>query len=119
MSTHYELNWELHMTLEGIGSNRNGVEMISLYFWRIVKYELSDECYTIILDFISSDAVEHLMITDPFCSLEKWQEVANICLQNGFDQLSNDIMSVLRSQAGVTEISEEDDTVNLMQHVFW
>uniref|UniRef100_A0A8C6FGY6 Clathrin heavy chain linker domain-containing protein 1 n=1 Tax=Moschus moschiferus TaxID=68415 RepID=A0A8C6FGY6_MOSMO len=65
------------------------------------------------------DAVEHLMINDPFCSLEKWQEVANICLQNGFDQLSNDIMSVLRSQAGVTEISEEDDTVNLMQHVFW
>ncbi|XP_020770769.1 clathrin heavy chain linker domain-containing protein 1 isoform X3 [Odocoileus virginianus] len=65
------------------------------------------------------DAVEHLMINDPFCSLEKWQEVANVCLQNGFDQLSNDIMSVLRSQAGVTEISEEDDTVNLMQHVFW
>ncbi|XP_010839977.1 PREDICTED: clathrin heavy chain linker domain-containing protein 1 isoform X3 [Bison bison bison] len=65
------------------------------------------------------DAVEHLLINDPFCSLEKWQEVANICLQNGFDQLSNDIMSVLRSQAGVTEISEEDDTVNLMQHVFW
>lgn len=71
------------------------------------------------MDFISSDAVEHLMINDPFCSLEKWQEVANVCLQNGFDQLSNDIMSVLRSQAGVTEISEEDDTVNLMQHVFW
>ena len=71
------------------------------------------------MDFISSDAVEHLLISDPFCSLEKWQEVANICLQNGFDQLSNDIMSVLRSQAGVTEISEEDDTVNLMQHVFW
>lgn len=65
------------------------------------------------------DAVEHLLINDPFCSLEKWQEVANICLQNGFDQLSNDIMSVLLSQAGVTEISEEDDTVNLMQHVFW
>ncbi|XP_032508489.1 clathrin heavy chain linker domain-containing protein 1 isoform X1 [Phocoena sinus] len=65
------------------------------------------------------DAVEHLMINDPFCSLEKWQELANICLQNGFDKLSNDIMSVLRSQAGVTEISEEDDKVNLMQHVFW
>ncbi|XP_036729857.1 clathrin heavy chain linker domain-containing protein 1 isoform X1 [Balaenoptera musculus] len=65
------------------------------------------------------DAVEHLMINDPFCSLEKWQELANICLQNGFDKLSNDIMSVLLSQAGVTEISEEDDTVNLMQHVFW
>ncbi|KAB1267360.1 Clathrin heavy chain linker domain-containing protein 1 [Camelus dromedarius] len=65
------------------------------------------------------DAVEHFMIKDPFCSLEKWQEVANICLQNGFDKLSNDIMSILRSQAGVTEISEEDDVVNLMQHVFW
>ncbi|TKC40355.1 hypothetical protein EI555_007912, partial [Monodon monoceros] len=65
------------------------------------------------------DAVEHLMINDPFCSLEKWQELANICLQNGFDKLSNDIVSVLRSQAGVTEISEEDDKVNLMQHVFW
>ncbi|XP_057598168.1 clathrin heavy chain linker domain-containing protein 1 isoform X2 [Hippopotamus amphibius kiboko] len=65
------------------------------------------------------DAVEHLMINDPFCSLEKWQELANVCLQNGFDKLSNDIMSILRSQAGVTEISEEDDTVNLMQHVFW
>ncbi|KAI5125073.1 Clathrin Heavy Chain Linker Domain-Containing Protein 1 [Manis pentadactyla] len=65
------------------------------------------------------DAIEHLMINDPFCSLESWQEMANICLQNGFDKLSNDIMSVLRSQAGVIEISEEDDTVNLMQHVFW
>ncbi|XP_077628501.1 clathrin heavy chain linker domain-containing protein 1 isoform X2 [Crocuta crocuta] len=63
--------------------------------------------------------VEHLMINDPFCSLENWQEVANICLQNGFDKISKDIMSVLRSQAGVTEISEEDDTVNLMEHVFW
>lgn len=59
------------------------------------------------------------MMNDPFCSLEKWQDVANTCLQNGFDRLSDDIMSVLRSQAGVTEISEEDDTVNLMQHVFW
>ncbi|XP_069397375.1 clathrin heavy chain linker domain-containing protein 1 isoform X3 [Delphinus delphis] len=65
------------------------------------------------------DAVEHLMINDPFCSLEEWQELANICLQNGFGKLSNDIMSVLRSEAGVTEISEEDDKVNLMQHVFW
>uniref|UniRef100_G3THR1 Clathrin heavy chain linker domain-containing protein 1 n=1 Tax=Loxodonta africana TaxID=9785 RepID=G3THR1_LOXAF len=65
------------------------------------------------------DAVEHLMINDPFCSLERWQEMADICLQNGFDKLSNDIMSILRSQAGVTEISEEDDSVNLMGHVFW
>lgn len=59
------------------------------------------------------------MINDPFFSLENWQEMANICLQNGFDKLSHDIMSILQSQAGVTEISEEDDTVNLMEHVFW
>ncbi|XP_032353471.1 clathrin heavy chain linker domain-containing protein 1 isoform X2 [Camelus ferus] len=72
-----------------------------------------------LLQEINKDAVKHFMIKDPFCSLEKWQEVANICLQNGFDKLSNDIMSILRSQAGVTEISEEDDVVNLMQHVFW
>ncbi|XP_062934884.1 clathrin heavy chain linker domain-containing protein 1 isoform X5 [Cynocephalus volans] len=65
------------------------------------------------------DAVEHLVINDSLCSLETWEEMANICLQNGFDRLSNDIMSILRSQAGVTEISEEDDTVNLMEHVFW
>ncbi|XP_054329993.1 clathrin heavy chain linker domain-containing protein 1 isoform X7 [Pongo pygmaeus] len=65
------------------------------------------------------DAVESLMINDSFCSIEKWQEVANICSQNGFDKLSNDIMSILRSQAAVTEISEEDDAVNLMEHVFW
>ncbi|XP_062065433.1 clathrin heavy chain linker domain-containing protein 1 isoform X2 [Lepus europaeus] len=64
-------------------------------------------------------AVEHLVISDSFCSLETWQAMANICLQNGFDKLCNDIMSILRSQAGVTEISEEDDTVNLMEHVFW
>lgn len=69
--------------------------------------------------FFFLDAIEHLMINDPFCSLEKWQEVANVCLQNGFGRLSNDIMSILGSQAGVTEIPEEDDTVNLMQHVFW
>uniref|UniRef100_A0A8C9A1W4 Clathrin heavy chain linker domain-containing protein 1 n=1 Tax=Prolemur simus TaxID=1328070 RepID=A0A8C9A1W4_PROSS len=65
------------------------------------------------------DAVKHLVLNDPFCSLEKWQEMADICLQNGFDKLSNDIMSILRSQAGVIEISEEDDTINLMEHVFW
>uniref|UniRef100_A0A2I2Y7I1 Clathrin heavy chain linker domain-containing protein 1 n=1 Tax=Gorilla gorilla gorilla TaxID=9595 RepID=A0A2I2Y7I1_GORGO len=65
------------------------------------------------------DAVESLMIDDSFCSIEKWQEVANICSQNGFDKLSNDITSILRSQAAVTEISEEDDAVNLMEHVFW
>ncbi|XP_032034060.1 clathrin heavy chain linker domain-containing protein 1 isoform X3 [Hylobates moloch] len=65
------------------------------------------------------DAVESLMINDSFCSIEKWQEVANICSQSGFDKLSNDIVSILRSQAAVTEISEEDDAVNLMEHVFW
>ncbi|XP_021572828.1 clathrin heavy chain linker domain-containing protein 1 isoform X2 [Carlito syrichta] len=65
------------------------------------------------------DAIEYLVVNDSFCSLEKWQEMAGICLQNGFERLSNDIMSILRSQAGVTEISEEDDTVNLMEHVFW
>ncbi|XP_078205458.1 clathrin heavy chain linker domain-containing protein 1 isoform X3 [Callithrix jacchus] len=64
-------------------------------------------------------AVESLMINDSFCSIEMWQEVASICLQNGFDNLSSDIMSILRSQAAVTEISEEDDAVNLMEHVFW
>ncbi|KAF7468438.1 clathrin heavy chain linker domain-containing protein 1 [Marmota monax] len=66
-----------------------------------------------------TDAVEHLVINDSYCSLEMWQQLANICLQNGFDKLSNDIISILRSQAGVAEISEEEDTVNLMEHVFW
>ncbi|KAM4804088.1 clathrin heavy chain linker domain-containing protein 1 isoform X5 [Urocitellus parryii] len=65
------------------------------------------------------DAVEHLVINDSYCSLEMWQKLANICLQSGFDKLSNDIISILRSQAGVAEISEEEDTVNLMEHVFW
>ncbi|XP_049640741.1 clathrin heavy chain linker domain-containing protein 1 isoform X1 [Suncus etruscus] len=64
-------------------------------------------------------AVEYLMINDPLCSLESWQEIANICLQNGFHILSNNIITILRSQAGVTEISKQDDTVNLMEHVFW
>lgn len=73
----------------------------------------------LIIIFFPLDAIEHLMVNDPFCSLEKWQEMANICSQNGFDKLCDEIMSILRSQAGVTEIFEEDDTVNLMQHVFW
>ncbi|XP_040589088.1 clathrin heavy chain linker domain-containing protein 1 isoform X2 [Mesocricetus auratus] len=64
------------------------------------------------------DVIEHLVMGDLFCSLEKWQELANICLQNGFENLFNDIMSILRSQAGVSEISE-DDSINLMEHVFW
>nr|XP_020041459.1 clathrin heavy chain linker domain-containing protein 1-like [Castor canadensis] len=63
------------------------------------------------------DAVEHLVMNDSFCSLEKWQEVANICLQNGFEKISNNILSILRSQSGVAEF--EDDTINLMEHVFW
>jgi hypothetical protein len=56
-------------------------------------------------------------MNDSFCSLEKWQEVANICLQNGFEKISNNILSILRSQSGVAEF--EDDTINLMEHVFW
>ncbi|XP_048208871.1 clathrin heavy chain linker domain-containing protein 1 isoform X2 [Perognathus longimembris pacificus] len=64
------------------------------------------------------DAVENLVLSDAFCSIEQWQEVADLCLQNGFERLSNDIMCILRSQAGVSEVSEED-TVNLMEHVFW
>ncbi|XP_035308239.1 clathrin heavy chain linker domain-containing protein 1 isoform X3 [Cricetulus griseus] len=66
----------------------------------------------------TSDLIEHLVMGDSFCSFEKWQEMANICLQNGFENLFNDIMSVLRSQAGVSEISE-DDSFYLMEHVFW
>ncbi|CAO2640911.1 Clathrin heavy chain linker domain-containing protein 1 [Lemmus lemmus] len=62
------------------------------------------------------DVIEHLVMGDLFCSLEQWQDMANICLQNGFENLSNDIMSILRSQAGVSEISE--DSTNLMEHVF-
>ncbi|XP_006993252.1 clathrin heavy chain linker domain-containing protein 1 isoform X1 [Peromyscus maniculatus bairdii] len=64
------------------------------------------------------DVVEQLVMSDSFCSLEKWQEIADICLQNGFENLFNDIMFILRSQAGVSEISE-DDAINLMEHVFW
>ncbi|XP_051020853.1 clathrin heavy chain linker domain-containing protein 1 [Acomys russatus] len=64
------------------------------------------------------DVIEHLVMSDSFCSLEKWQEMATLCLQNGFENLFNDIMSILRSQAGVAEISG-DDSINLMEHVFW
>ncbi|XP_054979085.1 clathrin heavy chain linker domain-containing protein 1 isoform X2 [Sorex araneus] len=63
--------------------------------------------------------IECLMINDPLCSMESWQEIAAKCLQNGFQKLSNNIITILRSQAGVSEISKEDDTVNLMDHVFW
>lgn len=83
-----------------------------------VDYQVRISAVLIIIFFLL-DAIEHLMVNDPFCSLERWQEMANICSQNGFDRLCNDIMSILRSQAGVTEIPEEDDTINLMQHVFW
>ncbi|XP_012873449.1 PREDICTED: clathrin heavy chain linker domain-containing protein 1 isoform X1 [Dipodomys ordii] len=64
------------------------------------------------------DTVENLVLNDAFCSIEQWQEVADLCLQNGFEELSNDIMCILRSQAGVSDVSEEG-TVNLMEHVFW
>ncbi|XP_045150030.1 clathrin heavy chain linker domain-containing protein 1 [Echinops telfairi] len=65
------------------------------------------------------DAVEHLVLSNPLGSLERWQELAGLCSQHGFGKLSDDIMSILRAQAGVTEISAEDDTVNLMEHVLW
>ncbi|XP_021507340.1 clathrin heavy chain linker domain-containing protein 1 isoform X1 [Meriones unguiculatus] len=64
------------------------------------------------------DVIEHLVMSDIFCPLEKWQEMANVCLRNGFQNIFNDIMSILRSQAGVSDISE-DDSINLMEHVFW
>lgn len=73
----------------------------------------------LIIIFFPPDAIENLIGNDPFCSLENWQEMASICSQNGFDRLCDEIISTLRSQAGVTEISEEDDAVNVMEHVFW
>ncbi|XP_006880992.1 PREDICTED: clathrin heavy chain linker domain-containing protein 1 [Elephantulus edwardii] len=65
------------------------------------------------------DEIAHLIISDTLCTLEEWQEMANICVQNGFDKLSSDILSSLQSQAVISEIIEEDNTVNLMEHVFW
>ncbi|XP_031806346.1 clathrin heavy chain linker domain-containing protein 1 isoform X3 [Sarcophilus harrisii] len=63
------------------------------------------------------EATEKLMTTDPFCSLEGWQELAVVCIQNGFCKLSNDIISILRSQEGVSEIPPDGE--NIMEHVFW
>ncbi|XP_043844182.1 clathrin heavy chain linker domain-containing protein 1 isoform X1 [Dromiciops gliroides] len=70
------------------------------------------------LDKNGKEATEKLMTTDPFCSLEQWQELADVCIQNGFCKLSNDIISILRSQEGVSEIPP-DGEVNIMEHVFW
>ncbi|XP_036604895.1 clathrin heavy chain linker domain-containing protein 1 isoform X1 [Trichosurus vulpecula] len=70
------------------------------------------------LDKNGKEATERLMTTDPFCSLEEWQELAVVCIQNGFCKLSNDIISILRSQEGVSEIPP-DGEFNIMEHVFW
>ncbi|XP_007476874.1 clathrin heavy chain linker domain-containing protein 1 [Monodelphis domestica] len=61
---------------------------------------------------------EEFMTTDLFCSLTDWQDLANLSFQQGFGSLSNDIISILRSQDGVSEIPV-DGEVNVMEHVFW
>ncbi|XP_044516603.1 clathrin heavy chain linker domain-containing protein 1 isoform X2 [Gracilinanus agilis] len=62
--------------------------------------------------------MEEFMTSDLFCSLTDWQDLANLCFQQGFGSLSNDIISILRSQEGVSEIPA-DGEVNVMEHVFW
>ncbi|XP_072491645.1 clathrin heavy chain linker domain-containing protein 1 isoform X3 [Notamacropus eugenii] len=70
------------------------------------------------LDINGKEATEQLMTTDPFCSLADWQELADVCVQNGFCKLSSDIISILTSQEGVSEIPP-DGEFNVMEHVFW
>ncbi|XP_068927828.1 clathrin heavy chain linker domain-containing protein 1 isoform X3 [Petaurus breviceps papuanus] len=70
------------------------------------------------LDKNGKEATERLMTSDPFCSLEEWQELADVCIQNGFCKLSYNIISILRSQEGVSEIPP-DGEFNIMEHVFW
>ncbi|XP_078005646.1 clathrin heavy chain linker domain-containing protein 1 isoform X2 [Phascolarctos cinereus] len=69
------------------------------------------------LDKNEKEATEKLMTADPFCSLEEWQELADVCIRNGFCKLSKDIISLLRCQEGVSEIPP--DEFNIMEHVFW
>ncbi|XP_074062468.1 clathrin heavy chain linker domain-containing protein 1 isoform X2 [Macrotis lagotis] len=69
------------------------------------------------LDKNGRETTEQLMINDPFSALEDWQELADVCFQNDFCRLSSDIISILRSQEGVSEIPL--DEFNLMEHVFW
>lgn len=100
-----------HMTLEGVDLTEMVLKWSLFIFEELLSMNYQIDTmhnigfYFLRCSWTSCDAWSILLP-------RKVAEVANICLQNGFDQLSNDIMSVLRSQAGVTEISEEDDTVS-------
>nr|XP_060610556.1 clathrin heavy chain linker domain-containing protein 1 [Anolis sagrei ordinatus] len=65
------------------------------------------------------DVLAQMIVTDRVCTVEDWNEIAEMCLQNKKEKLFNIIISILADVEGVVKIPADDtDDAKLMEHVF-
>ncbi|XP_016846201.1 clathrin heavy chain linker domain-containing protein 1 isoform X1 [Anolis carolinensis] len=65
------------------------------------------------------EVLAQMIVTDTVCTVEEWNEIAEMCLENKKEKLFNLIISVLANQEGVVKIPDDDqEDAKLMEHVF-
>uniref|UniRef100_A0AAR2J3F9 Translin-associated factor X-interacting protein 1 N-terminal domain-containing protein n=1 Tax=Pygocentrus nattereri TaxID=42514 RepID=A0AAR2J3F9_PYGNA len=78
----------------------------------LLKSDLEDLAFQLL------EKIYKTILNDVMCSAESWSEIATRCEQRGWHQLAQKIISILLSQPGAVCLSQEQDSVELMEHVF-
>ncbi|KAL7841786.1 hypothetical protein SRHO_G00254770 [Serrasalmus rhombeus] len=86
----------------------------------LLKSDLEDLAFQLLQKIYAGGqgALEKTILNDVMCSTESWSEIATRCEQRGWHQLAQKIISILLSQPGAVCLSQEQDSVELMEHVF-
>ncbi|XP_030052314.1 clathrin heavy chain linker domain-containing protein 1 [Microcaecilia unicolor] len=92
-----------------------GFTVLSLIFndHKEEGFQLLEQIYT-----FGEDVLEQVILNDVICTPEGWTEIARECSNNNYVVLSEKIISILKSQDGVLEISSSEEDAKIMEHVF-
>ncbi|XP_072526214.1 clathrin heavy chain linker domain-containing protein 1-like [Salminus brasiliensis] len=86
----------------------------------LLSSDLEDLAFQL-LEKINADgqgALQQTILDDVMCSAESWSETATRCVQKERPQLAQKIISTLLSQPGAMCLPQEQESAELMDHVF-
>nr|XP_033793344.1 clathrin heavy chain linker domain-containing protein 1 isoform X2 [Geotrypetes seraphini] len=92
-----------------------GLTVLSLIFddHKEEGFQLLEQIHT-----LGEDVLENVILSDVICTLEGWTEIAKECSDHKHIDLSEKIISILKSQDEVWEILSSEEDAKLMEHVF-
>nr|XP_014347239.1 PREDICTED: clathrin heavy chain linker domain-containing protein 1 [Latimeria chalumnae] len=65
------------------------------------------------------NALEDVILNDATCTPEDWKTIIEELENSNYNELAEEIASVLTSQSGIFDISEVEDDHKIMEHIFW